>query len=171
MLGTFVMIAAGHSASEIDSSFFKDMGFPVTPGVINPSFVEHDVQGSDYKQVILHRLEDWSKSCEKSDVPGFESLWATGSSPVFSESVLSLSASAVGISPELAEAAFGIERKTNVNTAHIDRPSPRIDPDLHAHDDQVNMFAEITQSSYADYLVYQSDLGIAGYSRYIGFTA
>ena len=43
--------------------------------------------------------------------------------------------------------------------------------DLHAHDDQVNMFAEITQSSYADYLVYQSDLGIAGYSRYIGFTA
>ena len=71
MLGTFVMIAAGHSASEIDSSFFKDMGFPMTPGVINPSFVEHDVRGSDYKQVILHRLEDWSKSCEKSDVPGF----------------------------------------------------------------------------------------------------
>ena len=56
-------------------------------------------------------------------------------------------------------------------TDEFEQTMPRSVDDLHAHDDQVNMFAEITQSSYADYLVYQSDLGIAGYSRYIGFTA
>ena len=43
--------------------------------------------------------------------------------------------------------------------------------DLHAHDDQVNMFAEITQSTYLNYLIIKSDLGIEGYFRYVGFTA
>jgi len=48
---------------------------------------------------------------------------------------------------------------------------PRSVDDLHAHDDQVNMFAEIMQSTYPNYLILKSDLGIAGYSRYVGFTA
>ena len=43
--------------------------------------------------------------------------------------------------------------------------------DLHAHDDQVHMFAEITQSTYPNYLIFKSDLGAQGYFRYIGFTA
>ena len=43
--------------------------------------------------------------------------------------------------------------------------------DLHAHDDQVNMFAEIVKSTYPDYLIFKSDLGIEGYFRYVGFTA
>ena len=43
--------------------------------------------------------------------------------------------------------------------------------DMHAHDDQVNMFAEITQSTYPNYLIFKSDLGAQGYFRYIGFTA
>ncbi|MCO8041751.1 hypothetical protein OC498_02410 [Acinetobacter bohemicus] len=40
--------------------------------------------------------------------------------------------------------------------------------DLHANDDLVNMFAEISVSRYPDYLILKSDLGIQGYSRYIG---
>ena len=71
MFNTFVMIAAGHSAAEINSSFFSDMGFPFIPEVINPSFVEVDINGADYKRVILDRLEDWLPTCEKSNVPGF----------------------------------------------------------------------------------------------------
>ena len=43
--------------------------------------------------------------------------------------------------------------------------------DLHAHHDQVNMSAEITQSAYPIYLIIKSDLGIEGYFRYVGFTA
>ncbi|WP_312159170.1 hypothetical protein [Acinetobacter sp.] len=43
--------------------------------------------------------------------------------------------------------------------------------DLHANDDQVNMFAEITQAIYPDYLIFKSDLGAEGYFRYVGFTA
>lgn len=42
--------------------------------------------------------------------------------------------------------------------------------DLHAHDDQVNMLEEIQRSSYMDYVIFQSDLGVQGYSRYVGFT-
>lgn len=41
--------------------------------------------------------------------------------------------------------------------------------DIHANDDQLNIFQEITQSSYPDYLIYKMDLGALGLSRYIGF--
>ena len=43
--------------------------------------------------------------------------------------------------------------------------------ELHAHDDQVNIFAEITASRYSNYIILKSDLGVAGYFRYIGLTA
>ena len=42
--------------------------------------------------------------------------------------------------------------------------------ELHANDDVVNMFEEITTSTYPNYLILKSDLGAAGYSRYIGLT-
>lgn len=41
---------------------------------------------------------------------------------------------------------------------------------LHANDDQHHMFTEIAAATYPEFLIYQSDLGAAGYSRYIGFT-
>lgn len=43
--------------------------------------------------------------------------------------------------------------------------------DLHANDDQLNMFAELTASSYPEFNIMKSDLGVAGYFRYIGLTA
>lgn len=43
--------------------------------------------------------------------------------------------------------------------------------DLHANDDQYHMFTEITASSFPEFLMYKSDLGVEGYSRYVGFTA
>ncbi|WP_278363133.1 hypothetical protein [Acinetobacter schindleri] len=43
--------------------------------------------------------------------------------------------------------------------------------DLHANDDQVNMFAELTTSTYPEFIILKSDLGVEGYSRYIGLTA
>ncbi|APX62605.1 hypothetical protein WCE14_06325 [Acinetobacter schindleri] len=43
--------------------------------------------------------------------------------------------------------------------------------DLHANDDQVNMFAELTASIYPEFIILKSDLGVEGYSRYIGLTA
>jgi hypothetical protein len=43
--------------------------------------------------------------------------------------------------------------------------------DLHANDDQVIMLEELKAASFDPYVIYQSDLGIEGYSRYIGFTA
>ena len=42
--------------------------------------------------------------------------------------------------------------------------------DLHANDDTVNMLEEIQAANYAEFVVTQSDLGIEGYSRYIGFS-
>lgn len=42
--------------------------------------------------------------------------------------------------------------------------------EIHAHDDQLNIFQEISQSSYADFVIYQIDLGIHNLSRYIGFS-
>lgn len=42
--------------------------------------------------------------------------------------------------------------------------------DLHANDDQVNIFTELSSSKYPNFLILKSDLGIAGYSRYIGLT-
>jgi len=43
--------------------------------------------------------------------------------------------------------------------------------DLHANDDQVNMFAELTSSIYPEFIILKSDLGVEGYSRYIGLAA
>ena len=43
--------------------------------------------------------------------------------------------------------------------------------DFHANDDQVNMFAELTTSTYPEFIILKSDLGVEGYSRYIGLTA
>ena len=43
--------------------------------------------------------------------------------------------------------------------------------DLHANDDQVIMLDELKAAAFDHYVIYQSDLGIEGYSRYIGFTA
>lgn len=42
--------------------------------------------------------------------------------------------------------------------------------EIHAHDDQLNIFQEISQSRYTDFVVYQMDLGIHDLSRYVGFT-
>jgi hypothetical protein len=43
--------------------------------------------------------------------------------------------------------------------------------DLHAHDDQVIMFEELTQASYPKFIMLKAPLGVEGYSRYLGFTA
>jgi hypothetical protein len=56
-------------------------------------------------------------------------------------------------------------------TDEFEQTMSRSVDDLHEHDDQVNIFAEITQSTYTDYLIFKSDLGVQGYFRYIGFTA
>ena len=69
MFETLVMIAAVDSAAEIDSSFFSSIGFQFTPEVIDPSFVEGEVYGTDYKRVFLGRLEDLLPNCKKSNLP------------------------------------------------------------------------------------------------------
>lgn len=43
--------------------------------------------------------------------------------------------------------------------------------DIHAHDDQLNIFQEISKSNYPEFVIYQMDLGIHELSRYIGFSA
>ena len=43
--------------------------------------------------------------------------------------------------------------------------------DIHAHDDQLNMFAELTNSSYSNYVIYKSDLGAHNLYRYVGFVS
>ena len=42
--------------------------------------------------------------------------------------------------------------------------------EIHAHDDQLNIFQEISQSTYPKFVIYQMDLGIHNLSRYIGFS-
>ncbi len=56
-------------------------------------------------------------------------------------------------------------------TDEFEQSMRRTVDDLHANDDQVNVFAELTASSYPAFLIYQSDLGVQGYSRYTGFCA
>ncbi|OTG82496.1 hypothetical protein B9T31_14455 [Acinetobacter sp. ANC 4558] len=41
--------------------------------------------------------------------------------------------------------------------------------DLHANDDTVLMLEEIKAATYPEFIITASDLGIQGYSRYIGF--
>ena len=43
--------------------------------------------------------------------------------------------------------------------------------DVHAHDIQINILEDLKQATYLDYVVYQSDLGAADMSRYIGISA
>ena len=47
---------------------------------------------------------------------------------------------------------------------------PRSIDEIHANDDQLNIFDEITQSNYTDFLIYKMDLGVLGMSRYIGLS-
>lgn len=56
-------------------------------------------------------------------------------------------------------------------TDEFEQTMRRTVDDLHANDDQVNIFAELVASQYPEYRIYQSVLGVEGYSRYIGFTA
>ena len=56
-------------------------------------------------------------------------------------------------------------------TDEFEQTMRRAVDDLHANDDQVNIFAELVASQYPEYRIYQSALGVEGYSRYIGFTA
>lgn len=53
----------------------------------------------------------------------------------------------------------------------FEQSMPRSVDELHANDDIVNIFEEIAASSYPDYLILKSDLGAAGYFRYIGIRA
>jgi len=48
---------------------------------------------------------------------------------------------------------------------------PRSVDEIHAHDDQLDMWQELTSSRYPQYLIYKTDLGVQGLSRYVGFTA
>lgn len=41
--------------------------------------------------------------------------------------------------------------------------------EIHAHDDHLNMFAELTNSTYPEYVIYRSDLGAQNLFRYVGF--
>jgi hypothetical protein len=43
--------------------------------------------------------------------------------------------------------------------------------DIHANDDQLNIFQEISQSNYPEFIMYQMNLGIHDLSRYVGFSA
>ena len=56
-------------------------------------------------------------------------------------------------------------------TDEFEQTMRRTVDDLHANDDQVNIFAELVASQYPEYRIYQSVLGVEGYSSYIGFTA
>lgn len=42
--------------------------------------------------------------------------------------------------------------------------------ELHADDDNLQMFHELTHAAYPEYLIYQADLGVENLKRYIGFT-
>lgn len=47
---------------------------------------------------------------------------------------------------------------------------PRSIDEIHANDDQLNIFDEICKSNHAEYLIYKMDLGVPGMSRYIGLS-
>ena len=55
-------------------------------------------------------------------------------------------------------------------TDEFEQTMSRSVDDLHANDDQVNIFTELTTSGYAEFMILKSDLGVEGYSRYIGLT-
>ncbi|WP_445116038.1 hypothetical protein [Acinetobacter sp. WZC-1] len=43
--------------------------------------------------------------------------------------------------------------------------------DIHANDDNIDVFHEISSADYADYVVYSSALGVADLQRYVGLSA
>ncbi|MBL8322573.1 MAG: hypothetical protein JNJ93_09920 [Acinetobacter sp.] len=43
--------------------------------------------------------------------------------------------------------------------------------EIHADDDNLQMFKELTETQYPEYLICQADLGFQGLKRYVGFTA
>ena len=42
--------------------------------------------------------------------------------------------------------------------------------EIHADDENSNVFDEITQSTYAEFIIYKADLGVEGMYRYLGFS-
>lgn len=42
--------------------------------------------------------------------------------------------------------------------------------DIHADDENSNVFDEIARSTFTDFLIYKADLGVEGMYRYIGFS-
>lgn len=42
--------------------------------------------------------------------------------------------------------------------------------EIHANDENSNVFEEITHSTYADFMILKADLGVEGLCRYVGFT-
>ena len=56
-------------------------------------------------------------------------------------------------------------------TDEFEKTMSRSVDDIHAHDDQLNVFDELVTNSYPKYLIYKSPLGAQDLSRYVGFTA
>ena len=55
-------------------------------------------------------------------------------------------------------------------TDEFEATMPHTVDELHANDDQMNMFEAISQATYTHFLILKADLGMQGYSRYLGFT-
>lgn len=55
-------------------------------------------------------------------------------------------------------------------TDAFEETMPHTVDELHANDDQMNMFAAIDQATYPEFLILKADLGMQGYSRYLGFS-
>jgi hypothetical protein len=43
--------------------------------------------------------------------------------------------------------------------------------EIHADDENSNVFDEITQSTYPEFTIYKADLGVEGMYRYLGFSS
>lgn len=55
-------------------------------------------------------------------------------------------------------------------TDEFEQTMPYSVDELHANDDQMNMFESVAMASYSQFLVLKADLGMDGYWRYLGFT-
>ena len=42
--------------------------------------------------------------------------------------------------------------------------------EIHANDENTQIFAEIQASTYSSFVIYKADLGVDGYYRYTGFS-
>ena len=61
---------------------------------------------------------------------------------------------------------LGFEYVSNVYESTMKRSVDEV----HANDIQLNLYDELKQADYKDYVVYKSDLGAAGMYRYIGIS-